>query len=390
MFKKTMLLICLVLGLSTLGFAATAGAYSITNQENDYMGPDQIVDGPMYTTGEMVRVTGTVNGDLYCAGQTVEVTGTVNGDVLCAAQQLTISGKVTGDVRAGAQILNIEGPVGGSLTGFAQTLRLSADGSIGRDATILAQSTTIDGKIARDLVGAGAVMNINSAVGGSAKLKVQSLTLGSKANIAGTVSYTSAKDATLNQGSKVGGITRTEPEKPSVNMDTTPLAAKLAGGLYWFAAMFVVGLAILFILPRSLDLTAEQTASKPWAVFSWGLVSLIVAPILALLLVFTIIGIPLMLILILAWILLLSVSTVFSGHALGRLIIQQGKTKLTAGRLRLASLALGLFVLGIGYLLPIIGTITGLLAVTFGVGSMLYVLRNKRGADSQAPKRSKA
>lgn len=378
MLKKLMVLIVLAATLS-LGGATTAKAVSIVNGENANFGATETSDGSLYIAGSVVTVAGIVDGDLYCAGQTVEVTGTVKGDVICAGQQVRIAGTVNGDVRVAGQTVDIDSKTGGSITAFSQNFHLTGQADVNRDATVFGQNVVINGHIGRDLLGGGSMLTVDSVVGRDVQVYVENLTLGAKAAIAGNLTYTSNNTANILQGATVAGGTQRETPPQKAGGETRgTLASRASVALYWFLAMLLVGTVLMLVKPSVLDATTERTIKQPWVVVGCGLIAVFAVPLLAVVLFLTIIGIPLMLILLLAWVLVLAVSVVFSGHALGQVIIRQGGTKLAGFRLRFASLALGLFLVGIASLVPVINTIVGLLAVIFGSGSILFSLRNNK------------
>lgn len=376
MIKRLLFIVCLVLGVSILS-TSVASAYSIISQDNVSVGSDQVVDGSVYAAGSTVQVDGTINGDLFCAGQVVEITGTVNGDVLCAAQQLRLKGTVNGDARVAGQTFNLDGQITGSLTAFAQTALLNQSGSVGRDLTLYAQSATLNSFVGRDFVGGSSTMSINSVVGGSVKVDVQSLTLGANAKVAGSVDYVSNTDANVQQGAQFGVLNRTEPAQHQANERSNQLGARVGSAFLWFLSALLIGGVIMLLFPALFERTAGIIRKQPWSALGLGLLGVFVLPILALLAVITVVGFPLAVVIVLAWLLLLCLSGIFGAYTLGRLIVGKTSPKLTNGWLRLGSLALGLFILAVLSILPVVNMITGLAAVLFGAGSLLFILRNK-------------
>lgn len=385
MIKRILLATSLVLGIGLFGSSAVY-AYEMVGGEQASIGADRTVDGPAYAAGSNVSVAGTINGDLYCAGQTVEITATVNGDIICAAQQIKISGPVSGDVRVAAQTFNIESNIAGSLTAFAQNVELAKIGQVGKDATVFGQTVRFDGSIGRDLIGGASSMLVNGSIGGSVELTVQMLSLGSTAVVSGTLNYTSPREASIAQGATTGQVSRQEPADQQHNAAMSPLASFAGFAFYWFLAMLLVGIVMVFLAPGMLESAALAIRNRAWVVVSWGVVWLFVLPLVGVVIAISVIGIPLALILFLAWLLALALSSVFSAYAIGRLIIGRNKNQHASGWMRFGYLALGLAILGLLSIIPFINILISLLVMIFGAGGLLYALRS-RASNSTLPAR---
>lgn len=333
---------------------------------------DESVNSSVYLAGSTVTVAGTVKGDVYCAGQTIDITGTVEGDVMCAGQTVSITGTVAGNIRVAGQTVTLAGPVGHNVTAFGQTVSLGNGSTVTGDVTAFAQTLQLSGKIGRDLVGGGQAATLFGEVARNANISGENITLVGGSRIGGDFDYTSRGQAAVASTAVVAGQTaRHDPPKQSeVQVDTA--AARAWSTVYWFGAMFVLGLLLLACVPRTFK-TADSTmvSQGGWALLA-GIGALIMTPIVAILLFVTVLGIPAAIALLLLWVVAMMTGTVYSGYSVGRWVIMQAKWKIKA--LRVTSLALGLLIFALVMLVPIVGGLLFFVAFVWGLGGIVLMV----------------
>jgi cytoskeletal protein CcmA (bactofilin family) len=319
----------------------------------------ETVPGDLIASAGTVRVDGRVDGDLVASGGQVIVTGTVTGDVLVGAGSTTISGEVGGDLRAGAGQVRIEGRVG-------EDVALGAG-----------QATVTSGaRIGGDLIFGTGRMQLDGAVAGSV--------LGSTGN------YT--------RGGSVAGSERVNVQQPEEKQEPT-LADRATDGLRRYASILVVGVLLLWLLPRRVRGAADAVRGRPLvslAVGILGLVGVIVALVLVILvttLVAVVLGLlglgPLAGVTVFGGILVAAVivflfvlALTFAaqatvGLALGRLLFGRGRSFLGG----LGALAVGVLVVVLIAAIPLAGGWLEALLVLLGLGALLMVRPGRRLAE---------
>lgn len=314
----------------------------------------ETVQGDLVATGGTVRVDGRVDGDLVASGGEVIVAGTVTGDVLSGAGSTTISGQVDGDVRAGTGQARIEGRVG-------------EDVLLGAGQATIASGSRIGG----DLIFGTGRMQMDGAVAGNV--------LGSTGN------YT--------QSGSVGGTERVNVREPEGQREPT-LADRILGGLRRYVSILVVGVLLLWLLPRLLRGAAEAARSRPLVALGVGLlafVAVIVALILlavATTLVAIVLGLlglggltavtvfaGILVAAIIAFALVLAVGFAAQatvGYAIGRLLLRGEDRSFLAG---LGALALGVLLVVLVTAIPLVGGIVEALVALLGLGALLLMAR---------------
>lgn len=369
---KTIAALCLAIVVSLL---SVSGVSAVSFQGNDAVNikTSDIIDGTLYASGKKVTVDGIVRGDVFCAGETIAITGHIEGDVICAGQDVTISGEVMGSIRIASSRLDVNGTVGRGITAFAQTVQLNASAHIGKDVSIWATTAKVEGSVGRDLVGGARYFTIASKIGRDVTLWTDSVSLTPKAEVAGNFTYTSNQVANNQPGAIVRGeITHTVlPAKTS--RGSFLVAGAVLGGIFWFFATALLGGLIILVRSSFLPTTTAIITKEPWATLGWGFVGLVGAPVLAVVAMISLVGIPIGFIIILFWMLALCLGTLLGAHAMGWLICSKLKVNMHRHpRLQqLAALLLGLLVLVLVGLVPFIGGLVSFLVMVWGIGSLL-------------------
>jgi cytoskeletal protein CcmA (bactofilin family) len=358
--------ITLAVVLLTLFTSAPVLAADLRSDDHINVASGEVIDDDLYIAGSDITIDGTVNGDLVAVGNTITVNGTVNGSLLAAGQTINVNGNVGHSARLAGQTININGTIGGDLVTFSSETNISSQAEISRDFLFGAGNVRMDGRIGRNVKGGGREVTISDGVGRDVKLTVNNLTVASTANIEGNLNYISENEADIQSGAQIGGETThkvPEAKKPA------PFAG-IGGKILGFLMAFVIGLVIVLIAPRRSASAADAIRNRPWASLGWGAVILFATPIAAILVCFTVIGIPLGLIALALYAIAIYISQIFVSLFMGRWILVRFRGIESRG-IMIGALALGLFILTLLRFIPFLGFWIGLAVVLFGLGAVL-------------------
>ena len=378
----------ILLSLASIGgWLCTAHAQTFRSGDTVSTPSGGTVNSSLFVAGQSIDVGGTVRGDVFCAGQNVHLTATVLGDVLCMGQNVTISGRVSGDVRLAGQSVSLGSVVAGNATVAAQDFTEESGARIGGDLSINAHQVKLSGPVGRDAAIASGGVTIANSVGRNVQARVQELRLASGARVGGNISYTSPQPLVRASGAVVTGkITHYTPAAHHGS-----LAAGLLWLLYLFAALLLAALLLVLLLPWMFHAAAELARRRLWRTFLIGLVASIVVPVLLLTLAFTIIGLPLALLLGLVWLVIMIVSAPFAAYLLGRLLLRRATDN------AIWTMLLGAALLIIVSFIPFLNVLVDLVAYWFGLGMVLqYVVHLPRPhyhmaqEGEQAPRKGQA
>lgn len=346
----------------------------------------EVVDDDLYVAAEAIIIDGIVNGDLWAAGNTITVNGIVNGSVMAAGRIVNINGDITHAVRAVAETININGDVGGDVIAGCGKVNIASAARIGGDLLFGADIARIDGPIEGNIKGSGSEVTISNGVNGNVELEVESLTILSTANIGGDLNYTSEEEADIQSGAQIAGATT--HELPKIKKHWTKvfpfvLFSGALGKVMSFLMALVTGLVIILLAPRRLTSIAEAIGSRPGPSAGWGALIVFVAPIAAVLVCLTIIGISVGLIALVLYGIALYVAQIPVGLFIGRWII--GRFRVVEGKaIMVGALAIGLAILKLLSLIPYFGVVVGVAVVIFGLGAVVAAERKRRAKAREA------
>jgi cytoskeletal protein CcmA (bactofilin family) len=229
------------------------------------------------------------------------------------------------------------------------------------------------GRISGDLVVASGTVRIFGEVNGDVVTIADRALLGPRAHVGGDLSYADKKPV-LQSGARVDG----DVKRVDVDKATGGLGVAVGIGL-WIAftvSMLVLGAVLLALFPRAAEVVYDIAQSRTGAAFLWGLLTFIAIPIVGLILLVTVIGLPLGLLLLLLVAPLYAAGYIAAAYGLGQRILGPER-----GRF-LAFLA-GLGILRVLAIVPILGGIVGFLATLFGLGLLVLAVARSRGRPAQ-------
>lgn len=203
-----------------------------------------------------------------------------------------------------------------------------------------------------------------------------------------------AEPAVINSGARIGGDLRYGDEEPEIasgaqidgetsDEDWSDLgpAGFIGWAVFWFAlalSSLALGLLLLLIAPRAADAAYRQARDGAWESAAAGLAIFILLPILAVLALATLVGLPLGLGVLLALLPLGAIAYVTTLWVVGRALVKPPR-----GRV-LAFLA-GWAIFSALLLVPVLGILAWLAATVFGLGVLGMALWRARSPAAPPP-----
>lgn len=355
----------LVLG-SIIFSAGTGLAQSFRSGDNITVAKNETVNSALFAGGRNIDIAGTVNGDVYCGGMNVTISGNIKGDVFCAAQTLRVSGDIKGSVKLAGQSVILSSPNVDKVGIAGQTVTIDRETEISQDAMLAGQDLSLNGVIGRDLAVAGQNVTIGNLVKRNVTGSVERLTLTSDAQVDGNIEYTSNNELVEQQGASVQGtITKQQPKESQKEM----MPFKPIGILYVFFAMLIISLVLVLLFPRLFNKTNERISILPGKTALIGVAGIFLSPIVIGLLAATIVGIPLAILMFLAWIIVLFLSGPTLAYTIGKKVWKSATSPMLI-------MLVGSLLLVVLYVIPIIGFFAVLTAGILGTGAILSEMFN--------------
>lgn len=332
----------------------------------------ETIDDTLLASGDSVAIDGTVNGDVFAAGKRVVVRGHVTGLLITAAQEVVIQGRVDGSTAAFARDVDLTGAnLGNNVYGFGQHVTLGSTGSVAANAVVFGQSADIAGSVGRDVVGFASSVEVSGPVGRDVRAYGETVTILGPARVSGNVIAHVPDESALRVApdATVSGNVSTETEAPRHGPGARKPATSIGGYVARFAAAFIAGALILWLLPllRTAHLENGTDALISAGV---GLLTLVAVPIASVIVAITIIGLPVAFVAIVLWIAAIYFAKILLAHFLGRTILTM---RLEQPHFAL-SLAVGLVLVFILISVPFVGGVLNFLLTIVGLGMIVEQL----------------
>lgn len=309
---KKILLMLLVLCLINVGAAASACAFGAVSAETYVLKKGDIHSGDLAVSANRTVIEGTVDGDLYVFTEDLQVLGEVKGDVITFSSNTNIAGNVQGNVRAFTQRLTISGSVGRNITTASQHVLLSDQADVAGSMISLAVHQDIFGKVGRDVNGLIKNLRITGSIGqGTSKLAAGHLQIDSTAVIKGDLVYSSHEKATIAPGAQITGKEIFTPEQHEEKNHFFLFHVLML--LMSTLSTLILWLLIRCLFPVAMLRLHQQLDEGIAGHLGIGALLLFSTPILALILLFTVVGIPVALVLGLTILVLTYVAKIFIG-----------------------------------------------------------------------------
>ena len=390
MTKTRLAIIFFLVFLLILPFGAKA--FSVKTGDSVYISEDETIEGNLYSAATNITVDGTVKGDVICAGQSININGKVEGDVICAGQSINAKGEIGGNVRVVGNSINLGGKIARNVNVFGASIILDKNAEVGWSLFFAGATMEARGKIGQDLYGTSPKITITGEIGRDVRVRIKDkiraekkgpsyedkselLTISNNAKIGGNLTYTGSNEANISDKASIAGEVKH-------NLPKVEKAGKFVfigwfwGRLYSIFAALVVGLVLISLWRKQVIELTNKMLEKVGVSIGWGAVVMFLAPIIAILLIFTIIGLPLALILLGLWLIALFIAKVLAGIVIGRSVLEKFWKKKKVSLIW--AMIVGIVICWFIFSVPFVGWILGLVALWWGLGGIWLSFRGER------------
>jgi cytoskeletal protein CcmA (bactofilin family) len=345
-----------------LGLPSAASATEFRKGDSVEVSKGETIMGDAYLSGAHVRIEGTVDGDVIAFAQTVDVNGHVTGDVIAFAQSVHVNGQVDGNIRAFNNNLTLSGTVNKNVMAFGETISLTSAGKVEGSFTAFGATLSLDGAIGRDVLLYVAHANLAGKIGGSVKVKSETLTINSTAQVDGPVRFEGHRPATVSSAAKLTSpVEFTEIKKKN---DYRDAGYYLWQGI-WVAAFVLFGLVLFSLMPK-FSADAVKYAEEYGASAGLGVLVMFGVPIAAIIACITVVGLFIGISTLFVWYGSLYFAQVIVGAVVGQWIM--GKT----GELwpLIGRMALGVAIVRLCTTIPHAGGWIKFIVILWGMGAL--------------------
>lgn len=304
-----------------------------------------------FLVGQSVEANTAAVNDVYTLSNDATFNNTIDGDLFAAGNTIVINenATVSGSVRVTGNDITLNGLVNRNVLVMGNTVHIGSNALLMGNVSIFAKEVTIDGTIA------GAARIEASEVNGSGDILADS-SITAESIVLGNLSDPSLVH--VQASDRYNRLNISNDHKRDM--------------MWWIAKFFfsaAVGSILILLFPRSFQNGARVLNKRPFLVAWRGLVILCVTPVAALLLCFTLIGIPFALVGMLMYALMILIAHMWTGYWIGNKLLHD--THVHNERLNTILLfVVGLFMISAASQAPFIGMLVSIVAVIIGIGAL--------------------
>jgi len=327
----------------------------------------------LYIAGGNVDINGKTVKDLVAGGANISMNGSVEDDLIAAGGNIFLRGPVGGNARIAGGTIVVENTIGDDLIVGSGNIRISSSANINGDLVLAATDSDVAGKVGGNVYAIGENIIISGQVGGNVTIKgAKSVTIKDGAVIGGKLDYVSEKEASIAGGAQIrDGVEFEQMARSSYGE-----------GIAWKTVLWntLTGMIMLLLLVLLFPRLAQYVADDFWKIenLGWGLVALIVTPIIAVILLVSMVLWKIGLIIGLLYAASLILSSIFVPLLFGTLVTKY-ITRFNAKTVSWVEVVIGGVVAGLISLIPRLGGLVIFIALVLVLGSLSnLVARNMK------------
>lgn len=382
--------------VATALMAVALGGPAMAQASLDALGAQKIIDatgGEVQTGGATVVVNGTAS-KVRAGGASVAVHANVLGDVDALAAELTVDGPVGGGVHGAAGMVTLIGDIGGEvlIAGGKIVVTSTVGGrariyggqiAIGQQAAFADRvdigggDITFDGTAKGPARLSGGIVTVNGAFDGDVILEGGRIVLAPTAVIGGNLTIRSVDEPSIDPGARIAGTTTREaPHQWWEQASSQGWKLRLLFAAFLAVSTFVTGIVLMLIGRGTFEDAVTLARTKIVGSFLVGIVAVILLPLIAIVLIATVIGVPIGFAILLSLPVIFIVSYSIAATGLADLIFNRPFAQRIAGRTAVF-LIVGAVIIGLLSLVPVAGPWLVLLLLLWGIGAWLRSVRRR-------------
>ena len=376
--KQTTTKIALVMAVFLFIGAGVIFASGKTDFEEEevFLLESETVNGDYLGVAGVVDVAGTVDGDVMIAGGMLNFYGKSSGDILAAGGEIKISGEKEGSVRVAGGNISIEGNVPKNVTAAGGNITIEKNSVIDGSVYIAGGNIEIRGDIKGDVKAAGGRVLLAGDTDGDVEIWAEEISIRSDAKIGGSIVYHSNSEVSIDENVVAGEIIR--KPLPVKEEERKGFLGFLFGfELLKFLGLLILGLILYRFFYRNGKNIFDSMEREPWKNLAMGIIAMILIPVSLIILLVSLVGWPLMIVILFGFIIALMVSKIVAAIAVGHFINKRLKERELTEKFPWVNFILGYLVLVVLWIVPIVGWLAVCLITAWAFGGIVWYLYRK-------------
>jgi predicted acyltransferase (DUF342 family) len=311
--------------------------------------------------GSRIIIEENINNSLMILAQRIIIDSEIKGNLYAASSNIIINKPIYGDIFLASQYITINAPIYGNIRAYCQELTINKDSIIEGKLNSNAQEVIIRGEIKKDITIGATEVKIYGKIK-NADIKAQEIYLDPNAEIKGNIYYDS-ENYIINTNIIEGKLISSK-EKDSFLKKNLGI---ILGFLFSYISFLLVGLVLLKMPWMNIDSKINLLKNNFLKHILYGFLLFITIPLLLILLLISIVGIPLAILGAALYIGFLYTAKLYICVLLGKFLFKKHK------RWKQFSLALFIYLLlaNISY----IGIIVSTISILSGFGVIFFSIK---------------
>lgn len=368
---KKSIVFCLAAVLLLYSLGAVAAESKYFSGESYVLKQGETVDGDLFVFSNSIRIEGVVTGEAFLFGSSVAVPGEIAGDAFIIGDDVDLSGHFITDARVLGNSVDLAGVYDGEVS------------VAGRHVDITA---TVGGVVNA----AGETVSAAGTFADTVNLHARKVLLAPDARFDKDVNVFAEELVKADSVAIAGTFNQLVGEEYARVKEIKEAGGRWVAPVFWLVTLcgiIIVGLIVRALFPNFVGKTTEMVYHHFLPDLGWGVLTLVLMPILILILVVTLVGIPLAFLTLLAFIVALYLGKLFVAVAAGGFVISRVSKKETPFWARLVVGALLVYLV---LAIPVLGWFVALLVYCLGVGAIVNLMVSSRKKSAPAPAKARA
>lgn len=325
------------------------------------------VNAKQFYANDKIKIDEQQEYSVFAAGSDIDISSFIDGSTFVAGEDITIRSSQDVIFAAGEDI-KIKDAYAKDV--FVAGMELEIDNSQIRDLFAFAEDIVINSEISHNAYLGATKVVIDSKIMGNVYIAAEEIIIKDNAEIMGTLEYPETAYIRISDDATIEKIKEFNINEPDLG---TSIQAMITNFINSYLAILITGITFIILFQKQVsklekeELSFENVAKK----VGLGFLLLIATPIIVLILMCSIVGVPLSFMLLALYIMLIYISIIPSGYFIAY--------KLLHKTIKNQYLLLAIGILGIKLLefIPVIGGIVVFISLCFGMWTPIAINKKK-------------
>ncbi|WP_415254398.1 hypothetical protein [Sulfitobacter sp.] len=335
--------------------------------------------------------------DVFATGTSVLLRGEIAHDAHAVGFDVDADAATGGDLYLMGVSASLRGTVGGDLTASGFSVRTAPESQVIGNARLTGAQVTIEGPVGGAVMAAGGKVTLNAKVDGDVLMAGETLMFGRDARIGGRLTYSAPTRMDIPEHVITADRITYEPyHRSEVVKDAQeiwsdweypalPTFMSLFGAFLITVGFFVViGALFLALVPDRVRHLRRKIESRPGMALLSGVIGLSILFGLVLISALTVVGLPLVPIILLALITVWTLGYILGAYALSMRVVHSfGSDENPKIWVRLLALVIGVTLASLLNFIPFLGWMANFALVLLGIGGMTMAIFERMNGDAK-------